>query len=87
MTFEGNISFKNVSLLYDDTNIKALDNISFDIKRGQTLAIIGRTGSGKSTLISLIPRLYDIESGEITIDNVNIKDLNLDIQCSLFLSP
>mgnify|MGYP000913050429 FL=1 len=77
-TIQGSIAFKNVTFTYDDTNITALKNVSFTIPKGQTFAILGNTGSGKSTLISLIPRLYDIESGEITIDNVNIKDLNLD---------
>ncbi|SHJ07071.1 ABC transporter ATP-binding protein [Flavobacterium terrae] len=78
MTFEGNIAFENVTLLYEDTNIKALDNISFEVKKGETLAIIGRTGSGKSTILSLISRLIDPSSGNITIDNINLKKVNLD---------
>ena len=77
-TIKGAIEFKNVTFIYDDTNITALKNVSFTIPQGKTLAILGNTGSGKSTLISLIPRLYDIKFGEITIDNINIKDLNLD---------
>ncbi len=88
MTFEGNISFDNVSLLYEDTNIKALDNISFDIKRGQTLAIIGRTGSGKSTILSLISRLIDPTSGSVTVDGLNLKKVNLeDLRSSIGVVP
>ncbi|MCF6347797.1 MAG: ABC transporter ATP-binding protein/permease [Flavobacteriaceae bacterium] len=74
---EGKIEFKNVSITYDDTNITALKNISFIIDKGKTLAILGKTGSGKSTIADLISRLYDIEKGEILIDNIPIKDLNL----------
>ena len=77
MTFDGNIEFKNVSLVYDDTNIKALDNISFKITKGETVAIIGRTGSGKSTILSLISRMYDSTSGTITIDGIKITEANL----------
>jgi ATP-binding cassette subfamily B protein len=75
---KGNISFKNVSFTYDDTNITALKNISFEVKSGETLAVIGKTGAGKSTILELIGRLYDVKQGEITIDNRNIKQLNLD---------
>jgi len=75
---KGNISFKNVSFTYDDTNITALKNISFEVKSGETLAVIGKTGAGKSTILELIGRLYDVEQGEITIDNRNIQQLNLD---------
>ena len=78
MTFEGNIEFHNVSVVYEDTNIKALDHISFSIKKGETTAIIGRTGSGKSTILSLICRLYDPTEGYITIDGVKLPDANLD---------
>ncbi|WP_372746020.1 ABC transporter ATP-binding protein [Lutibacter sp.] len=74
----GEIEFKNVTFTYDDTNIVALKNVSFKIPQGQTLAILGNTGSGKSTIINLIARLYDVDKGEITIDNRNIKDINLD---------
>ena len=73
----GTIEFKNVSFTYDDTNITALKNISFNLEKGKTLAILGKTGSGKSTIINLIARLYDVTSGEITIDNKNIEQLNL----------
>ncbi|WP_108866971.1 ABC transporter ATP-binding protein [Aquimarina aquimarini] len=74
---KGNISFDNVSFTYDDTNITALQNISFDIKNGETIGIIGKTGSGKSTILDLIGRLYDVSSGEIKIDKIPIKNLNL----------
>lgn len=73
----GEIEFKNVSFTYEDTNIKALSNVSFKLERGKTLAILGKTGSGKSTLLNLISRLYNTTSGEILIDNTNIESLNL----------
>ncbi|MDP5096514.1 MAG: ABC transporter ATP-binding protein/permease [Flavobacterium sp.] len=76
-SIEGTIKFDQVSFEYDDTNIKALDKISFEIKKGKTLAILGKTGSGKSTLLTLISRLYDTNSGIVYIDNKDIKDLNL----------
>jgi len=75
---QGNIEFKSVSFTYDDTNITALKNVSFKLQRGKTLAILGNTGSGKSTIINLIARLYDVKSGEILMDNINIEKLNLD---------
>ncbi|GGG31523.1 ABC transporter [Dokdonia pacifica] len=75
---QGEITFDNVSFTYEDTNITALKNVSFSIQKGQTLAIIGRTGSGKSTILELIGRLYEVTSGEIRIDNTPIQDLNLD---------
>ncbi len=74
---KGSIEFKNVTFTYDDTNITALKNISFKLPQGKTLAILGNTGSGKSTIINLIARLYDVGIGEILIDGVNIKSLNL----------
>ena len=73
----GSVAFKNVSLRYDDTNIEALKNISFHVESGETLAILGKTGSGKSTIVNLISRLYDTTSGEILIDNLSIKNYNL----------
>ena len=76
-SIEGNIEFKNVSLTYDDTNITALKNISFSIKKGETLAILGKTGSGKSSIVNLISRLYDVENGIISIDTIPIKEINL----------
>ena len=74
---KGKIEFKNVTFTYEDTNITALNNISFTINKGETVAILGQTGSGKSTILDLIARLYDIDSGEILIDDVPIKELNL----------
>ena len=74
---DGQIEFKNVSFTYEDTNITALKNVSFIIEKGKTLAILGKTGSGKSTIAALIVRLYDVEDGAILIDDVQIKDLNL----------
>ncbi len=74
---EGAIAFNNVSFVYEDTNIKALEHISFTIEKGKTLAILGKTGSGKSTILSLISRLYDVNDGSITIDNQPIKHVNL----------
>ncbi|WP_456439931.1 ABC transporter ATP-binding protein [Psychroserpens sp.] len=74
---EGNIDFTDVTFIYPDTNIKALDHISFSIKKGETLAILGKTGSGKSTILDLIGRLYDVQEGTITIDGKNIDLVNL----------
>ncbi|WP_158973745.1 ABC transporter ATP-binding protein [Cellulophaga sp. L1A9] len=73
----GKIEFKNVTFTYEDTNITALNNISFTIASGQTVAIIGKTGSGKSTILDLVARLYDVSSGEILLDDIPIKKLNL----------
>lgn len=78
MDFKGNIKFNNVSLTYEDTNIKALDNISFSVNKGETVAIIGRTGSGKSTILALISRLYDPTSGSITVDGIKLPEANLE---------
>ena len=74
---KGDIEFKNVSLVYDDTKIKALKNISFSVKKGETIAILGKTGSGKSSIVNLITRLYDVSEGIIQIDNTPIKEVNL----------
>lgn len=85
---EGKITFNHVSFTYEDTNITALNKVSFTIQKGETLAILGKTGSGKSTILNLISRLYDIKDGEITIDNHNIKDLNLhDVRNSIAFVP
>lgn len=73
----GDIEFKDVSITYDDTNITALKNVSFKIESGKMLAILGRTGSGKTTIINLIARLYDANLGEILIDSIPIQDINL----------
>ena len=72
----GNIEFKNVSFKFDDDEKDTLSNISFKVKKGQTVAIMGKTGSGKSTLVLLLTRLYDLTSGEIIIDGINIKDIS-----------
>jgi len=74
----GNIEFRNVSFTYDDTNLEALKAISFSVSKGETLAIIGKTGSGKSTILSLISRLYDINQGEILIDGKPIDTIHLE---------
>lgn len=74
---DGKIEFKNVSFTYEDTNIEALKNISFTIQQGQTVAFLGKTGSGKSTILDLVARLYDVADGEILIDGVPIQELNL----------
>ncbi len=71
---EDYVVFKNVSFKYADANEYVLNNISFNVKKGETVAFIGSTGSGKSTLINLIPRLYDATEGEVLIDGVNVKD-------------
>ena len=73
----GDIRFKNVSFTYDDTNIQALKNVSFAINHGETLAIIGKTGSGKSTILDLIGRLYDIDQGSLFMDEKPINSINL----------
>ena len=85
---EGAIAFQNVSYTYEDTNIKALQDISFTVKKGETLAILGKTGSGKSTILSLISRLYDVSEGQITVDGTLIKDLNVyDLRNSIGIVP
>ncbi len=71
---QGKIEFKNVSFAYSDSGKPCLKNISFEIEAGETFAIIGATGTGKSTLVNLIPRYYDVTDGEILIDGKNIKD-------------
>ncbi|WP_312303356.1 ABC transporter ATP-binding protein [Chryseobacterium sp.] len=77
-TIKGDIEFRNVSYVYPNTGIKALDNLSFKIKAGESLAIMGKTGSGKSTIALLLCRLIDPTDGEILIDGKNLKDHNLD---------
>ena len=85
---KGKLEFKNLSFTYSDTNITALKNISFTVNQGETVAILGNTGSGKSTILELIGRLYDVEKGQIIINNKNIRDLNLfDLRNSIGYVP
>ncbi len=74
---KGVVEFKNVSFTYPDTGIQALKNISFKVNKGELLAIIGRTGSGKSTVANLLMRMYDADSGNILIDNRPLKEMDL----------
>lgn len=73
---EGYVVFDNVSFKYPDANEYVLKDISFSVNKGETVAFIGSTGSGKSTLINLIPRLYDVTDGAVLIDGINVKDYN-----------
>ena len=84
----GKIEFRNVSFTYEDTDIQALKDVSFTIEQGKTLAILGKTGSGKSTIAALIPRMYDVDTGEIRIDDQPIEELNLqDLRESIGFVP
>lgn len=74
---EGDIVFENVNFVYPDTNIHALRNVSFSIRHGETLAVIGNTGSGKSSIATLLPRMYDVTSGRILIDGIDVCDYNI----------
>lgn len=74
---QASLEFKNVSFRYRGAEDLALDNLSVDVKAGETLAIIGGTGSGKSTLINLIPRLYDVNSGEVLVDGNDVRKYSL----------
>ncbi len=76
-SIQGTVRFDEVTFTYPDTGIKALDRVSFELHPGQVLAIIGRTGSGKSTIANLLMRMYDADSGSITIDGVPLKEYNL----------
>ncbi|WP_422485272.1 ABC transporter ATP-binding protein [Gudongella sp. DL1XJH-153] len=76
--FRGNIEFRNVSFAYPNTKHNALTNVSIKVPEGKTLAITGRTGSGKSTIANLLLRLYDITGGEVLVDGSDIRDVSLD---------
>ncbi|MFT6797329.1 MAG: ATP-binding cassette subfamily B multidrug efflux pump [Maribacter sp.] len=85
---KGKIEFKDVNFTYEDTEIHALKNLSFTINQGETVAILGKTGSGKSTILDLVARLYDTTSGEIFIDDEPIKNINLtDLRKSIGAVP
>jgi len=73
----GTVEFQNVSFKYPDADEYLLKNINFKVNKGETVAFIGSTGSGKSTLINLIPRLYDVSEGKVLVDGVNVKDYDL----------
>lgn len=73
---QGNIKFENVTFVYPDTGIKALDNVSFEIKAGHRVAILGRTAAGKTTIADLILRMYDATEGRVLIDDIDIKELD-----------
>jgi len=85
---KGNVSFKNVTFRYEGAERPVLRNISFEAKPGQTTAIVGSTGSGKSTLINLIPRFYEVTDGKIEIDGVDIREISMeDLRASLGFVP
>lgn len=75
---EGEVEFKNVSFMYPDSQEYVLKDISFTAKKGEVVAFIGSTGSGKSTLINLVPRFYDATRGEVLVDGINVKDYKLE---------
>ena len=75
---KGTVEFRNVSFQYPDADEPILEHISFTAEQGQTIAFIGSTGSGKSTLINLVPRFYDVTEGEVLVDGVNVKDYTLE---------
>ena len=77
--FKNRIEFDAVSFTYDDTNIEALKGVSFTVNEGETIAILGKTGSGKSTILNLISRLYDVSSGTVKIGDKSVIDHNLEI--------
>ena len=76
--FKGDIEFSHVSFTYSNTGIQALKDINFKVDKGETLAIIGKTGSGKSTILSLLMRQFDPSSGEVMVDSTNLKSINLE---------
>ena len=75
----GTVEFKNVSFKYPEADDYVLKNISFKVNKGETIAFIGSTGSGKSTLINLVPRFYDVTEGEVLVDGVNVKDYKFEV--------
>ncbi|MBY0121853.1 ABC transporter ATP-binding protein [Bacillus sp. S/N-304-OC-R1] len=75
---EGRVEFKNVSFQYPGTDSSALENISISVEAGQTVAILGATGSGKTSLFQLIPRLYDVNEGEVLIDGINVREMKME---------
>lgn len=75
---QGSIVFENVTFTYEDTGIEALKDISFSISKGETLAILGKTGSGKSTILQLICRMYDVQKGKVTLDHKELKNHHLE---------
>ena len=88
MVLKGKVTFENVTLIYDDTDIVALKNVNFSVNEGETIAILGKTGSGKSSIINLISRLYDTTSGTVFIDEKPIKECNLnDIRSQIGFVP
>lgn len=83
---KGEVRFENVEFFYQDTDKPALKNISFTIPQGKTVALVGRSGSGKSTIANLITRFYDVQQGQILLDGINIQDyrlVNLREQCAI----
>lgn len=85
---KGNIAFENVSFTYEDTNIVALKKVSFKVNKGETLAILGKTGSGKSSILSLITRMYYVKEGSITMDGTPLAKVNLfDLRESIGIVP
>ncbi|WP_148629609.1 ABC transporter ATP-binding protein [Bacillus sp. E214] len=74
---KGTLEFKNVSFSYSKNGEKVLSNVSFSVPSGQTLGIIGATGSGKTTLVKLLPRLYDVDEGQILLNGIDIKDMDI----------
>ncbi|MBE4910489.1 ABC transporter ATP-binding protein [Bacillus luteolus] len=76
-TIEGHVQFENVSFTYNDEDSDVLHNVSLDVNKGETVALVGMSGGGKSTLVGLIPRFYDVTEGRILVDGVDIKDLKV----------
>ncbi|WP_347159974.1 ABC transporter ATP-binding protein [Pontibacter chitinilyticus] len=74
---KGDIVFENVDFVYPDTNIHALKQVSFSIRHGETLAVIGNTGSGKSSIATLLPRMYDVTGGRVLVDGIDVRDYNI----------